>query len=197
MLRVVALDLLAPLIAYQLCREAGVPTVWALVAAAVPPAVGVVVDWLRRHTLEVVGVTVLAGLGASVVLALLTDDPHVVLLEGPLLTAAFGVACLVSLGFRRPLILRFAQAFEGGRHTEEGAELESDYDAAPVARRFWRVTTVVWGIAYLVDAAARVVVIQTAPTSTALAVNRVVPWVVFAVLLAGTVTVGNRLRARS
>jgi hypothetical protein len=197
-LRIVGLDVVGPLLVFRLCRDAvGMPEVWSLVVSGSLPAFGVAVNWVRWRTLEVVGAVVLGGIALSVVLALVSDDSRVVLLEGAATTAGFGVACLVSLGLRRPLIFYFAQAFYGGRHSVDGAELDTDYDAYPRARSFWRTVSSVWGLTYLVQATVATIVIQTQPTATALAFNRTVPWLVSAVLFAWVYVWGNRLWVRS
>jgi len=195
-LRTLSLDIFGPLVVYEACRLAGVPTVWALVVSGCPPAFGVLFDWLRWRTLEVVGAVVLGGIALSIVLAMLSNDPKVVLLEGAAMTGAFGVACLVSLGRRRPLIFYFAQAFFGGRHSAAGAELDADYDAYEKARFYWRVVTLVWAAAYFAEATAKTVVVQSTSTQTALAFNRTTPWVVSGVLLAWMFWWASRLMAR-
>jgi hypothetical protein len=170
--------------------------VWALVLSGTLPAVGVAYDWMRWRTIEVVGVIVLCGIALSVVLAIVSNDPKVVLLEGAAITAAFGVACLVSLSWRRPIIFFFAQAFNGGRHSAEGAEMDADYDEYSEARSFWRIVTIVWGCVNIVEALVRVVVVELASTTTALTINRTVPWLIFASLFAWTYWWGMRMRAR-
>lgn len=196
LLRTVGLDIAAPLMAYQLCRTAGMPSVWALVVSGTPPAFGVFFDWLRWRTLEVVGAVVLAGIALSVALALASDDPKIVLLEGAIITGGFGVACLASLATRaRPLIFYFAQAFYGGPRSASGTEMDDEYVRYVDARSFWRIVTVVWGVAYVLEAAARAVVVQVVSSGAALSVNRIGPWVVSAVLFAWTYWWGNRLRA--
>ncbi len=72
------------------------------------------VTWRRRGSLEVVGVTVLAGIALSIVLGLLSGNPKIILLEGVAFTAAFGLCCLASLAFPTPLLLRFGVALHGG-----------------------------------------------------------------------------------
>lgn len=193
MLRSLGLDLIAPLVVYQVCRQAGMSTVWSLMVSGTPPGLGVLLDWLRWRTLEVVGAIVLAGIALSLVLAFVSDDPKVVLLEGAVLTGGFGVACLVSLVRRRPLIFYFAQAFYGGRHSAAGAQLDEEY---AVVRPFWRTVTLVWGVVYLLEASARVVVIQIVSPATGLAINRLAPWVVSGLLFAWTYAWGTWLRAR-
>lgn len=195
-LRLVGLDIVGPLLVFRLCDVVGMPEVWSLVVSGALPALGVAVDWVRWRALEMVGAVVLGGIALSVVLALISNDTKVVLLEGAATTAAFGVACLVSVRLRRPLIFYFAQAFYGGRHSVDGAELDTDYDESPRARSFWRTVSMVWGLTYLVQAGVAAVVVQTQPTSTALTFNRTVPWLVFGVLFSWAFAWGNRLWIR-
>ena len=192
--RIALLDIAGPLVVYRVCRDAGVSEVWSLVISGLPPGIGVMFDLLRWRTLEVVGAVVLGGITLSIVLAFISNNPHVVLLEGAALTAAFGVACLASLNRRRPLIFYFAQAFYGGRHSTDGLELDADFDRYADARSFWKIVTAVWGITYLAEAIVRAVVIQYVSTGAALSFNRIVPWLLSGLLFGWTFWWGNRLR---
>ena len=188
------LDIVGPLVVFRVCRGGGVPEVWSLVLSGLPPAIGVLFDWWRWRTLEMVGAVVLAGIAVSVVLALVTDDPQVVLLESAILTGLFGLGCLVSLRWRRPLIFSFAQAFYGGRHSADGVEFDEDYEAYAEARFYWRAVTAVWGAVYLVESVVKAIVVTHTSTERALLFNRTVPWVVYAALMAWTMWWGFRLR---
>lgn len=193
--RIIGLDIAGPLIAYRLCRAGGMPQVWSLVASGALPGLGVLVDYVRWRTLEVVGALVLGGIFLSVALALISGSTKAVLLEGAGTTGAFGLACLASVATRRPLLFYFVQGFYGGRHSDEGAAMEQRYDGIPVVRSYFRTITVAWGAAYLVEAVVLAVVVQLVSTGTALAFNRIAPWLVFALLFAWTYRRGMRLRA--
>lgn len=193
--RTVLLDIVGPLIVYWVCRQAGVPTVWSLVLSGSVPGLGVIVDWLRFRTLELVGVFVVGGIALAVVLALIGGSPKILLLDGAATTTALGVACLVSLSRRRPLIFYFAQAFYGGRHSVAGLEMDEEYLQYEEARSFWRTVTMVWCTTYFLEAAGTVVVVKTAPRGDALVFNRITPVLASAALIAWTIWWGNRLRA--
>jgi hypothetical protein len=195
-LRTVGLDIVGPLVVYRICRATGLPEVWSLVLAGTLPGLGVLIDWLRWRTLEVVGSVVLAGIGLSLALAVVTDDPKALLLEGAAITGAFGVGCLLTLPARRPLIFHFGQAFSGGRHSAEGAELDADYERYDEARFFWRTVTAVWGLTHIALAAALAAIVLTSSTETALTFNRTVPWALTGGLLAWAFWWGSRLRAQ-
>jgi hypothetical protein len=194
MLRTVGLDIIAPLIVYRLLRGAGMSTVWSLVLSGLPPGLGVAIDWRRTRSLDAVAVVVLSGIALNVVMALVTSDPKWVLLDGAATTGVFGLACALSLRWRRPLIFRFAQSFYGGAHTDAGRELDFEYDKYDRARWYWRVVTAVWGGTHLFEAAALAAVVQTAGTGTALAFNRIAPWLITAALFAWMFGWAARLR---
>lgn len=194
-MRVAGLDVIGPLVVYRVCRNAGLPEVWSLVVSGCLPGLGVALDWVRWRTLEVVGLVVLGGIALSVALALIADDARLLLLEGAAITGAFALACFASLTLRRPLIFYFGQALYGGRHTAAGAELDQDYVRYAEARSYWRVVTIVWGVAQLMQSVVLVVVVLSTPTATALTYSRTVPWVVAAALTGWAVWWGERLRA--
>jgi tryptophan-rich sensory protein len=64
----------------------------------------------------------------------------------------------------------------------------------PGFRHAFRLFTVVWGVAYLAEAAARIVIVETTSTGTALAVSKVMPYAVAGVLTAWMTLYGRRTR---
>src|SRR4051812_24950551 len=165
MARIIGLDVAGPLITYRLCRSGGLPQVWSLVLSGALPGFGVLFDYVRWRTLEVVGAIVLAGIALSVVLALISGSTKAVLLEGAAGNGAFGVVCLLSLRRHHPLLFYFIQTFYGGRHPDEGAALEEAYSTIEQVRSYFRLVTAVWGVVYVVEAAALAVVVQLVSTA--------------------------------
>lgn len=196
-LRLFALDVACPLLVYGLCRAAALPPVWSLVLSGAPPGFGVVFDWWRWRGVEAVDAIVLGGIALSVALALVTASPKAVLLEGAAGNGGFGAACLVSLATRRPLIFHFGQAFYGGRRTDQGAELDATYETVERARSFWRASTAIWGVTYVLEAALLATIVETQSSATALVANRTLPWSVFAVLFTVVLRWGKRVRSET
>jgi hypothetical protein len=128
---------------------------------------------------------VLAGIAVRAVLGLTTGSARLVLVEGSVPTAVFGAACLGSLWSRRPLMFRFAHQFIGA-DTAKGRDFAGRWQY-PGFRRAFRVMTVVWGLVYLAEAAARVIIIETTGPSSALIFSKVMPYAVTAVLVAWTI----------
>jgi hypothetical protein len=173
-------DIAGPLVAYSLLRSAGQSAVSALILSGAFPALGVAAGLIRGRRVDTIGVLVLAGIAVGTVVGLLSGDPRLVLVEGSVPTAVFGLLCLGSLWARRPLIYRFAVEFIGA-DTPKGREFESLW-RYPGFRHAFRLFTVVWGVVYLAEAAARVIIVETTSTGTALTVSKVMPYVVGAVL---------------
>ena len=185
-------DIAGPLVAYSLLRSAGLSTVTALVLSGAFPALGVAAGLIRHRRVDTIGVLVLAGIAVGTVLGLLSGDPRIVLVEGSVPTAVFGLLCLGSLWASRPLIYRFAIEFIGA-DTPKGREFESLWQHEGFRRAF-RLYTLVWGVVYLAEAAARVVIVETASTSTALTVSKVMPYAVAGSLMVWMTVHGRQVR---
>jgi hypothetical protein len=190
--KIVIFDVAGPLVAYSLLRSAGLSAVSALILSGVLPGVAVVGSLIRRRRLDAVGVLVLAGIAVGSILGLVSGNARLVLVEGSVPTAVFGFLCLGSLRSRRPLIFRFALEFMGA-DTPRGRDFDRLW-RYPGFRHAFRLFTVVWGVAYLAEAAARIVIVETTSTGTALAISKVMPYAVCAVLVCWMVLYGRRAR---
>jgi intracellular septation protein A len=191
---IVIFDVGGPLLAYGLLRAHGFSAVTALILSGVLPAVGVGIGAVQHRRIDVIGVLVLAGIAVGTVLGLITHNAHLVLIEGSVPTALFGVACLASLSMQRPLIYAFALEF-AGRDSAQGREMIGMWQY-PRFQHVLRVMTVVWGVGYLVEAAIRVVIVEHTSTGTALASSKILPFVFAAVLIAWTVGYGRYQRRK-
>ncbi len=188
--KIVIIDVAAPLIAYSLLRSAGMSTVTALVLSGVFPALGVAVGAIQHRRLDVVGAVVLAGILIGTVLGLISHNARLVLMEGSVLTALFGLACLGSLlWMRRPLMYSFAVEFTGP-DTARGREMISLWQYEGF-RHVFRIITAVWGVGFLLEAALRVVIVYSTSTGTALALSKVMPYAWIGIFMAWTVTYGR------
>ena len=190
--KIVVFDIVGPLVAYSLLRSAGLSTVLALVLSGAFPALGIALGVARQRRVDAIGVLVLAGIAVGTVLGLVTGNARLVLVEGSVPTAVFGLLCLGSLWSRRPLIYRFALEFMGA-DTPRGRDFEGLW-RYPGFRHAFRLFTVVWGVAYLAEAGARVIIVETTSTATALTVSKVMPYAVAAVLVGWMFAYGRRAR---
>jgi len=99
-----------------------------------------------------------------------------------------------SIWASRPLMYRFAVEFMGA-DTPRGRDFADNWRYAGFRHAF-KVTTVVWGVAYLLEAAARVVIVELTSTGAALGISKVMPFVVAGVLAAWNVAYGRQARRK-
>jgi intracellular septation protein A len=187
---IVIFDVAAPLAAYSLLRSAGLTAVTALLLSGVFPALGVTIGAIQHRRLDVVGALVLAGIVVGTVLGLVSHSSRLLLVEGSVPTALFGVACLGSLCRRHPLMFSFALEFTGP-DTAKGREMTRLWHYEGY-RRVFRIITAVWGVGFLLEATLRVVIVYNTSTGTALASSKVMPFLWGAILSAWTVGYGAR-----
>jgi hypothetical protein len=185
---IVIFDIAAPLVAYKLLRSAGMTTVTALVLSGLLPALRVAYGLIRHRRLDVVAALVLGGIVVGTVLGLVTHSARLVLVEGSVPTAVFGVACLSSLA-AQPLIYSMAVEF-AGRESARGREMTRLWQFEGY-RRIFRIITAVWGVGFLVEAGLRVVIVYSSPIGTTLAISKVMPFVFVAILITWTLAYGN------
>jgi hypothetical protein len=185
-------DIAGPLIAYSLLRSAGQSPVTALVLSGAFPALGMILGIARDRRLDAIGILVLAGIAIGTVLGLTTGDARLVLIEGSVPTALFGLACLGSLRARRPLIFRFVLQVIGA-DTPKGRDFDARWRDPGFCRPF-QLFTAVWGAAYLAEAMARVIIVETTTTATALTASKVMPYAVAAALVAWMNAYGRRAK---
>jgi hypothetical protein len=192
---IVVFDIAGPLLTYILLRSAGLSAVLALVLSGIFPALGVGINLVRRRRADSIGLLVLAGIVVGMIVGLVSGNARLVLVEGSVPTAVFGLLCLGSLWTNRPLIYRLTLELIGGG-TPRGRDFEARW-RYPEFRRAFRLFTVVWGLAYLAEAAARVVIAETTATGIAVTVSKFMPYVVGAVLIGWMLGYIRRARIRS
>jgi hypothetical protein len=132
---------------------------------------------------------VLAGIAVGTILGLVSHSARLLLVEGSVPTAIFGVACLGSLWARHPLMFSFAREVTGP-DTVKGREMTRLWQYEGY-RRVFRVITVVWGVAFLIEAALRVVIVYNTSTGTALALSKITPFLFVGIMVAWTVAYGK------
>ena len=179
---IIVFDLGGPLLVYTLLRSAGLSTVAALVISGILPALGIVIGAVVDRRLDIIGVVVLAGLVVGTVAGLVSHNARLYLVEGAVPSLVFALACLGSLRSAKPLIYRFAVELLGPG-TLKGREVVAAWQY-PGFRRAFHVITAAWGVAYLIEVAARLVVVETTSTGIALLFSKLIPYI-FAFALSG------------
>ncbi len=145
-----------PVAVYYGLRAGNLDIFLALLIGAVVSAVIAAVPVIRHRRLDGMATYVRAIMVGGVGVSLLAGSTQFLLARGALLTGITGLWFIASLWARRPLAYLFSQPLLEGRFRwpRDWDELG---DRSPRFRRMWRVSSLLWGIGTLVDAALRVV----------------------------------------
>jgi hypothetical protein len=169
----VVLDIAAPIIVFYGLRWAGAGVFVALIAGAIAPTLSMLVKLTKDRRIDALAVAVLGVLLLSAGVSLIDGSPQFMAAKDCVLTAAWGGWFFLSLRGPRPLTFRFSRPLLEGRKVFDFRQRgwappsEESWDQvwqrSPRFRRIWTVTTVIWGVALLIDAAVRVAMAYTLP----------------------------------
>ncbi len=190
------IDIVAPAVAFQALRAAGVTTLLALAASSVFPALGVAAGWVRRRECDGVGVLVLAVIALGAVSSLLSGSVRFALAKESAFTGVFGLLFLGSLLTPRPLTFYFGRRFRAGQDPAAAAYWNGLWRYASF-RRANRLMTIIWGMTLLFEAILRVVLVYTLPVSVMQPLGQLLALAVIAILIAWTARYGNRVQRRA
>ena len=181
MLPNILINAVAPYATYLVLRHFGVETVHALAAGAVFPVAGIILGFVREQRVQALGAIVLTATIASIAGALYFTSPFLALAKGSVLTGALGIAFVLSLFARRPLVFYLATM---SADAELRQEAETRWQTEAVYRRLMRRITIVWAAALFVEATLRLVLIPLLPITVFLPVSEAL-WICCFLLMIG------------
>ena len=177
--------------AYQVLRSAGLSSVSALVLSGVLPAVAVLGGLVRHRHLDAVGLLVLAGIAVGTVPGLLTGNRPAGADRG--FGAHGDIRALPDPAAVTPAADLPVRCGVHGSEHPAGRDFGSLWQYPGFRHAFW-LFTVVWGVTYLAEAVARIAIVETTSTGTALAVSKVMPYAVGGLLALWMVIYGRHTR---
>lgn len=121
-----------------------------LLAAALPPILWSLAEFLIRRRVDALSLMVLAGIALSLLAFLGGGSARFLQLREKLVTLAIGLAFLISAAIGKPLILSLARASLARRSADALAQFDAVRDRATL-RRMMMVMTVVWGAALVAE----------------------------------------------
>jgi intracellular septation protein A len=185
MLPTLVIDVAMPIVAFNVLTHLGVSTLWALVAGGIFPAINNLRVWVKSRRLEPLGIIVMTFLVVGTAASLISGSVFFALIKESFLTATFGFICLGSLFAERPLMFYINRQFVAG---DDPVRLEwwNGLWELPNFRAAQRFVTVVWGIAYIVEAAVRVVFALVLSPAEVVAISPVMGFGVTIALIAWT-----------
>jgi hypothetical protein len=186
-----------PLGVYYLVRSHVGGDATALAIAGIPAAAWVALQWVRRRRIDPIGAIVLFGFVAGLAISYaLGGNAFVLKVRDSAFTALFGVASLASLWLgSRPLMFSLGRALSAGADPVRREAYDALWEVTP-ARVVFRITTAVWGVGLIAEAACRVLLAAVLPTGRFLAVSPVVGFAFVGSMLAFTIWFSRWSRER-
>jgi hypothetical protein len=165
----------------------------ALIMAGCVSALWVVIEFVRRRTVDVIGVAVLLGFAAGVTTSLLFGgNDYMLKVRDGFLTLLFGIACIVTLYTHdRPAFFYVSRYFSAGNDPVKVSAFDRLHDV-PRGRHTFRTLSVLWGIGLVVDASSRLVLAEMLPTGTFIAISPIITGSVLGSLVVFTVVYTKR-----
>ncbi|MCX4778298.1 VC0807 family protein [Streptomyces sp. NBC_01264] len=153
----IAFNVVAPILTYNMLTDRGWSEFAALLVSGVWPVVDSAVHLAWRRKVDEFAVVTLVFLVITALVALIgTHSARALLIKDSGVTGLFGALCVATLFTPRPLMFYFGRKF-GTDGTKEGVAYFNGLWQYPDFRKAMRRMTTVWGVAYLVEAALRVV----------------------------------------
>jgi hypothetical protein len=168
----------------------------ALVISAIPAMIFTVVGLLRQRQVDVFGAFALITIAISIFLTFITGDPKLYQIRESLLTVLFGLICLVSLLFPKPIWFYIIRYFATGNKPDQIAVFNTAWQY-PRFRTYIRNVTIFWGLIYVVEFPIRLVLVYTLPIAQFLAISPIIFYGITIAAIAFTLAYGRRVRQRA
>lgn len=182
--RQLLLEVALPLAGYYGLRAMGASAWLALVAGGLLSAPWIVWAAVRDRRFDITAAFALSLVLLGGLMSMVTGDPRVILVRDSWVGALLGAWILISVATRRPFLMAMSRAIVVAKVGEAGAAAwEGRWDKEPEFRRRVRILTGIWGVVFLGDALARVVLAYTLPIDAAPGVSTAQWLVVLACLL--------------
>ena len=167
----------------------------ALLVSSVPALLSEIVSISRHRQFDVLGVIVLVFLAIGAVLSFITGDPKLLLIRESFFTLTLAVACVVSLLFPRPIMFYIIRYFATGNDPARGLAFNARWQY-PAFRRYIRIISVVWGIAYLAEFFVRLFMVYHLPIQQYLAISPTIFYGLLFVVIGFSIAYARRTMSR-
>ncbi|MFG2991180.1 VC0807 family protein [Streptomyces sp. NPDC048257] len=192
----IGLNVVAPIITYNvLTGSHGWSEFSALLLSSAWPVLDSVVSLAWRRKLDEFAVVTLVFLVITAVVSLVgAHSARALLIKDSGVTGLFGLLCLATLFAPRPLMFYFGRKFATDGTSESTAWWNGlwQYDGF---RTTMNRMTLVWGVAYVIEAVVRLVLAYTLSTKIMVAVSPVMIYAVLGGLAVWTALYGKRSKA--
>ena len=185
------------IVVYQLMKHfTSISDVMALFLSALPAMVGTLIPLIRQRSVDVLGVFTLVTMAISIGLTFMTNDARLFLIRESFLTVLFGIICLISLLFPRPIWYYIIRYVTVGNNHEQMIAYNAAWKFASF-RAYIRTVTILWGAVYTLEFLIRLVMVYTLAISQVLVISSVIFYALTILASVATFRLGQRLRKRS
>jgi hypothetical protein len=169
----------------------------ALLATSIPPLLDALVGIVRWRRVDFLAGFVLFTIGLAVGLVALGGEPRLYLIRESFITAGIGLAFILSNPLPRPLGFFFARYFMAGNDQARLAWVNDRWQRSASFRHAMRVSNIVWGLGFVLEAAVRSYLVFTLSIEHFLIASPIVFYGFYAVLLGWSVVFGRRKRQQA
>ncbi len=160
-------------------------SVLALSIVMMIPLIDNLIHLARHRKMDVFNGLMLAGFVLSLVMVLMGGSEKLLLMRESLVTVVIGLAFLGSLLLKRPLIYHMAS------RSSKGVDPERNWEY-PYFRQVMRRLTLLWGVALVVEAGLKLMLINVLSTSQMLAISSPLFYAVIGLAIVGTIVYKRR-----
>ena len=168
----------------------------AIAWSAAPPTLWSLAELALHRKLDALSVLVLAGIALSLAALAFGGSPRMLMVRENLFTIPIGIAFLVSLGLKKPLIYYAASATMARSSPEQHTAFQEAWQR-PQVMHGMRVISLVWGLGLIVQGLLLGWMAWTWPIPTFLWSSPIVGYGIFAVLGVWTWDYRRRRQARA
>jgi hypothetical protein len=176
------IDMGAPIGLFYLLHGWGLSSFLALLLSGVAPGLHSVYQLARHRRLDGLGAFMVGVTAVSALASLIGGTPRFLLAKDGVVTGIAGVWLLATTRASRPVVFSFARMLLEGRIGPGRESWDELWTRLPRFRHVWRVASVIWGVATILDAAARFVMAYTLPVDVVPGLNGALYAALFVVL---------------
>ncbi|MFF4818031.1 VC0807 family protein [Kitasatospora sp. NPDC001309] len=192
----IAFNVVAPIMIYNQLHDHGYNESTAILLSGLGPVLDTVIYLAWHRRIDEFAVVSLVFVALTLVVSLVgPTDPKMLLAKDSFVSGLLGVLYLASLAAPKPIMFYFGRKFA----TDGTPEMVSWWNSMwqyPGFRLVQRNLTVVWGTAFILEAALRIVFVYTLSHGTVVTINSVLPFAVLGGLIYFTITYAKRAGAR-
>jgi intracellular septation protein A len=164
-------DMGAPIVMFYILTAAGLSSFTSLLLSAVLPGLSTVYQVIRSRHLDALAVFMMAITVITALASLISGSPRFLLAKDGWVTGISGAWLLATTRANPPVVFMFARPLLEGRIGPNGESWTVLWNRLPAFRHIWRVASIVWGVATILDAIVRFVMAYTLPVEAVPALN--------------------------